>query len=645
MAASSVVEQNVRPEVQAASTAVATQARPDIRVIDAAIGEWRQLRRDNRPSFERAARFAIAYPDWPEADKIRARAENAIHAGVPDEQVVAFFRATPPRTAKGWTRLAYAYERQGRSIEALAAARSAWASPDLTSEDEALIRAQYWTRLTPTDHAVRVDALLFDKQASRAAAYVSLVPAAERPIAEARIALQRGDGDAQQKFAAVQDRVDDHAGLLMDRARYYRLYRNEAAAQSLLAQPHNFTTRPTDVDKWLEMLLLAAQGAEARGDYSTAFNIARQLEDAFVPGDDKTLQPYGVRDKYTDLAWLAGTTARDRLRRPAAASTMFELYSGGGRSLQVESKGLYWAGRTAAEAGDNARAMAMFSRAAQSPELFYGQLALERLGREIPPPPPLPTQVDPAVSAEFYARPIVAAVPRLANSRDEQTLMIRALAESLENDGERILASRYADTVNRPDLGVWVARIARNNGSLFYYRSAWPTHPQGAPGGQLWSYAHGITRQESSFDRSAVSHANAHGMMQLLPGTARDQARRSGLSYSYARLTQDPAYNVRLGSDYLALRLRNWDGAIMLAAASYNAGHGNAMKWVRRYGDPRDPGVDQLAWIENIPFGETRSYVQRVIENAAVYDRLNPYVPAYGAVHVSRHLGKPSRPG
>ncbi len=625
--------------------AVAAQSRPSVAVIDAAIGEWRQLRRDNRPSFERAARFAIAYPDWPEANVIRARAEAAIHAGAPDATVIEFFRSAPPRTAKGWTRLAYAYDRQGRGIEAMAAARSAWVSADLSSEDEALIRAQYWSRLTASDHARRVDALLFDKQASRASAYLSLLPADERAIAEARVALQQGAGDANQKFARVEDRLDDHAGLLMDRARYYRLYNNETAAQALLAQPHNFTTRPTDIDKWFEMLLLAAQGAEERGDYSTAFNIARQLEDAFVPGDDKTLQPFGVRDKYTDLAWLAGTVARDRLRRPAAASTMFELYSGGGRSLQVESKGLYWAGRTAAETGDMGRANGLFERAAQSPELFYGQLALERLGREIPAPPPLPTQVDPAVSAEFYARPIVSAIGRLANSRDEQTLMVRALAESLETESERILASRYAETVDRPDLGVWVARIARNNGSLFYYRSAWPTHPQGAPGGQLWSYAHGITRQESSFDRSAVSHANAHGMMQLLPATARDQARRSGLPYSYARLTQDPAYNVRLGSDYLALRLRNWDGAIMLAAASYNAGHGNAMKWVRRYGDPRNPGVDQLAWIERIPFGETRSYVQRVIENAAVYDRLNPYVPAYGTVHVSRHLGKPGQPG
>ena len=645
MAASSVVEQNVRTPEVASAVATATQARPSVQQIDAAIAEWRSLRRDNRPSFERAARFAIAYADWPEVGVIRSRAEASLDARANDAQVIEFFRSAPPSTARGWTQLALAYDRQGRNIEALAAARSAWTSADLSSSDEAMLRGQYWSRLTAADHARRVDSLLFDNQASRAAAYVSTLSPDERAVAEARIALQRADGDAERKFALVADRIDDHAGLLMDRARYFRTYGNETAAQSLLAQPHQFQTRPTNIDKWYEMLLLAAQGAQSRGDYTMAFNIARQLDDAYAPGDDRTLQPYGVRDKYTDLAWLAGTVARERLRRPAAASTMFELYSGGGRSLQVRSKGLYWAGRSALEAGDQARANALFSQAATSPELFYSQLALERLGREIPVPADLPAQVDPALTQEFYARPIVSALPRLANSRSEQALFVRALAESLESEGERVLGSRYAATIDRPDLGVWIARIARNNGTPFYYKSAWPTHPAGVPGGQLWSYAHGITRQESSFDRTAVSHANAHGMMQLLPGTAQDQARRSGIGYDYGRLLSDPAYNVRLGSDYLALRLRNWDGNLALAAASYNAGHGNAMKWVRRYGDPRDPGVDTLSWIENIPFSETRSYVQRVVENAAVYDRLNPYVPAYGAVHVSRHLGKPSRPG
>jgi soluble lytic murein transglycosylase len=160
----------------------------------------------------------------------------------------------------------------------------------------------------------------------------------------------------------------------------------------------------------------------------------------------------------------------------------------------------------------------------------------------------------------------------------------------------------------------------------------------------MWSMTHGITRQESSFDKSAVSFAGARGMMQLMPGTAREQAGKMGIGYDYGRLTTDPAYNVSLGSAYYARLLDTWGGNHVLAVASYNAGAGNVRKWERAYGDPRQPGTDVVRWIERIPFMETRGYVQRVLENSVVYDNLNPQVASRGGVHLSTYLGK-SRPG
>jgi len=254
-------------------------------------------------------------------------------------------------------------------------------------------------------------------------------------------------------------------------------------------------------------------------------------------------------------------------------------------------------------------------------------------------------EVSNAARTEVNANPLVGAIARLANSRDEQALFVRALAESLHSRDMRILAAEYAERVARPDLAVWVARASRNDGAAFYYREAYPIHPAGVPAGEIWSIAHGITRQESSFDRSVVSHANAHGMMQIVPATGAEQARKLGLPFATAKLTNDAEFNVTVGSAYLQSLLRYWGGNEPLALASYNGGIGNVQKWVQRYGDPRTSGVDTLSWIEQIPFWETRGYVQRVIENSVVYDRLNASVPAYGAVHVSRHLGKTGRPG
>jgi soluble lytic murein transglycosylase len=334
----------------------------------------------------------------------------------------------------------------------------------------------------------------------------------------------------------------------------------------------------------------------------------------------------------------------DALGQPANALAMFDRYARGGRSLQVASKGLYWSGRAAAAAGRLAESSLYFQRAASYPELFYGQLALERLGRSVPRPGEPQMLATPAQRAAFSGNRLVQATRLISQqgSATERAAFVRALAESLDNDADRQLAVELGQQIGRKDLPVWVARAARTKGSAFYVHSAFPTLGASAPQGRNWSLAHGITRQESSFDRWAVSHAGARGLMQLMPGTAREQAGKMGYGYDYDRLTSDPNYNVMLGSAYFARLLNMWGGNVPLAVASYNAGAGNVRKWVNAYGDPRS--TDVLRWIERIPFSETKGYVQRVIENSVVYDSMNPTPSQQSSVHVSRYLGK-SRPG
>jgi soluble lytic murein transglycosylase len=220
----------------------------------------------------------------------------------------------------------------------------------------------------------------------------------------------------------------------------------------------------------------------------------------------------------------------------------------------------------------------------------------------------------------------------------ERMQFVRALAESLDNDTDRSLAVELGQQIGRQDLPVWVARSARIKGSMFYVRQAYPMLSSSVSP-NLWSLAHGITRQESSFDPYAVSHAGARGMMQLMTGTAREQADKMGMGYDGSRLTSDPTYNVMLGSAYFQRMLNIWDGSVPLAVASYNAGSGNVGKWIRQYGDPRDR-VDMLKWIEAIPYVETKAYVQRVIENSVVYDSMRGPSAQQSALHVSRYLGR-----
>ncbi|MCY7340000.1 MAG: transglycosylase SLT domain-containing protein [Sphingomonas bacterium] len=615
--------------------------------VDAALSDWKRLRQSDGYAFTNYARFLGANPGWPGEASLRKAAEKAMRPGENPLSVSGFFRNAEPISGNGWARLAESYAATGKPAEALAAARNAWKSGDLPSADEPALLARFGAQFTPADHDKRIDGLLFAKKASDSQRLLGWASAARRPALSARIAMLMRSPDAELQFAAVAGQARTDAGLMMDRVRFLRDTGNEPAARQLAARSHSFVEQPADPERFYEMLVILARGAAADRQWQSSYDISRQVDDAFAPGTEMALKSYGVRDEYTTLTWIAGTSAL-QLGRAADAVTMFDKYARGGRSLQVATKGWYWAGRSAAQAGRMADAMAHFERAAATPELFYGQLALERLGRPVPTPGVLPAlQVTDGQRQAFQYRRLVRAVRQLGSQgrRDEQSLFIRALSEDVDTPAERVLATEFASTIGRQDLAVWTARSARNSGAAFYTRASFPTHSSSVPGGRMWSLVHGITRQESSFDRAAVSHAGARGMMQLMPGTAREQAGKMGLSYDGGRLMSDPAYNVMLGSAYFQRLVDQWGGNYPLAVASYNAGAGNVRKWVNAYGDPRLPGGDIVSWIERIPFDETRGYVQRVLENSVVYDCLNPTNAAPQPVHISAYLGKSSRPG
>ena len=609
------------------------------------LSDWRQLRQSNGYSFAQYARFLVPNRDWPDEDKMRGWAERAMRPGESPSTVIAFFTGDKPTTGNGWARLADSYSATGRMAEALDAARNAWVSADLSGADEQSLWARYGSNFTRADQDARADSLLFAKKPNDAARYLASVSPDRQAAFAARIAMQTNAADADSRYQYVIGTVTRDAGLMMDRARWLRANNFENAARDLFARKHDFRYRPVDPDRFLDMVLLLANGAAQDRQWQTTYDIASQVDDVLPQGALVSQQSLGIRDSYTSLVWLAGSVALDRMQRPASALPMFDRYARAGKSLQVQSKGNYWAGRAALAAGQYQTANSYFQQAAAYPEMFYGQLALERLGRSVQAPPQaIPQYVTTAAQrTAFNNRPLVQAVRLLGQQgrSTEQALFVKALAQSLDTDADRNLALDLGTMTGRQDIAVWTSRMARVKGSMFYVRQAYPTLPASVSG-SLWSLAHGISRQESSFDPYAVSYAGAQGMMQLMSGTAREQAGKMGVGYDHYRLISDPSYNVMLGSAYFQRMLNIWGGNVPLAVASYNAGSGNVGKWVRQYGDPRSQ-VDVLKWIEAIPYTETRAYVQRVIENSVVYDSMRPQ-SQQSAMHVSRYLGK-DRPG
>ncbi|MEH3159612.1 MAG: lytic transglycosylase domain-containing protein [Sphingomonas taxi] len=641
-----VPDQLDRYRTQMANMSPQAPQTPADGAIAAAIAQWKSVGQTDGLPFDSYAGFLMAHPGWPAEATNRRAAERQAGTASP-ASVVAFFTRFPPLTGSGLVAQARALQALGRPAEAQAAARAAWRKGNLSATDEAAVLTGFAAALTPDDQDARMDALLWQNATGVAARQITFTSPARRPAFEARLAFRTNAANAADLATRTQDQFAGDPGYIADRATWLRNSGASPAVRAWLARPRTLASRPGDVEKWYEVLLTNARAAQADGQYQLAYDIARQVDDAYPAGTDVSTKPYGERDDYTSLVWLAGQVAMKQLGRPADAMVMFDRYGRGSQAPQTRAKGFYWAGRAAEAAGRSADATAFYDRAAGYRDQFYGQLALERSGRALVAPPAIGTPViAPAVRQAFANRETVRAARFLGQigQWQDQTAFVRQIAAAATTDTDHLLAAELSRDINRPDLGVMVGRSAMQNGLSDYSATGFPTVAVPAGYEDNWTLIHAIARQESQFDKTAVSHAGARGLMQLMPATAREQSGKIGLAYNPAALTSDPAMSIMLGSSYFQRIYANY-GSYPLAIAAYNAGGGNVNKWLRANGDPRTGTVDMVDWVEAIPYQETRNYVQRVLENAVVYDLINPArAKSRGPANLSWYLGK-NRPG
>ncbi|QTD55909.1 lytic transglycosylase domain-containing protein [Parasphingorhabdus cellanae] len=609
---------------------------------------WRVLTQSDNYSFDDYAGFLVTYPGWPEDTRMRRNAEQAININsFSANRVIAFFDKFPPLTNAGSAKYAVALQSRGETLNANAMAKQAWRGGTLTSEDEAALLSKFSSALTVDDHDARMDALLWARATRDAARQLGFTSSGRRAVFEARLAQLTEAPDANAKASAVNSLAQYDAGYIADRARYLRNKGQSYNARQLMANRPVLRQRPTSdsqIATWYEANLINAKAAFNDRQWTVAYNIASKVDDAYAGPTDIAGESSRIRDKYSDLTWLAGNAALWGQRNPAKAVAMFDRYARSYNSPNIRSKGYYWAGRAAAEAGQNAEATSYFEKAAAFPAYFYGQLAHERLGRALPAFNRRPAvEITDQDRRAYDQDPMVIAVKASARTGPwrEQIRFYRALSYNAQTDKDYALISDLSARIGQRDLGVISGISAQGQKQTATDSTLFPTLK--VPNGyeNNWTSIHAITRQESQFAEGAISHAGARGLMQLMPGTAREQSGKAGLRYNLSSLTGDPQYNIRLGSGYFQRMLRYYGGSRPLAVAAYNAGPGNVNKWLRRNGDPRQGGIDWLKWIEDIPISETRNYVKRVLENAVVYDTLNPRGPELKSdTPLTRYIGK-----
>ena len=588
--------------------------------MDQAVGQWEYLTREDDLPFASYANFLVTYPDFPKEALLRSRAEAALDSDAPTPQaLVAYFDKYPPLTNSGRARYALALASLQRP-EAFDYAREAWRGGTMSGPAELYMQGLFGSRFGPEDHDARMDALLWQGDYEAASRHALRVSPAYRRMAQARLALLQGSLPANAGVAVPEGAMSD-AGYVYNLTRHYRTSGQPYQAVSLLANRAAFAAPAFDGTEFVAEALAVAKGAGA----SQAVAIASKVDDLFAPGTDISDGSFRLRDKYTDLMWLGGTKALWSLGDGERAAPLFYRYGTAAKTPLTRSKGFYWAGRAASRAGNRAEAERYWAMAADYPDWYYGQLALSELGRPMPAFAAVP-QPSAAERAAFDADPLTGALQAIArNRRDWRTerAFFEAIADKADTPAEMALVAQLARDTGLEEMAVVAGLVAGEHGLKNFERVGYPTVPTHS--GANWTMVHAIARQESEFDRNRVSHAGARGMMQLMPGTAREEAGKIGVQYMSASLTESPSYNIRLGDAHFARLMDRYDGAYPLAIAAYNAGPGRVSQWLRLNGDPRTGAVDWVTWIEQIPANfETRYYVMRVLGNAVTYANMHP---------------------
>jgi soluble lytic murein transglycosylase len=574
--------------------------------------EWLILRSDHSGAdSKRYLAFIAANPGWPSLGMFRRRAEAMLWVeNIKPEQALSFFKESPPQSGMGRLVLARALIAQGDNERAGALVREAWRNHTLSSDAEKQVLERYSEFLSRDDHKARMEKRLFagDNDAAMRAAH--RLGGADLAIAQARVALNRKGGNVKKLLDAVPAEARHDPGYLFLRAHLLRHEDKIAeAAQVLLSAPHDLAQVHDGEEWWVERRIMSRKLLDL-GDARSAY---RMVAEAAEPTKENSR---------VERHFMAGWIALRYLDDPTAAATHFTRIQEVSKHTTSLARSHYWLGRTADALHEPDRARAEYQAAAHASAAYYGQLARARLrlpALALAPPPATPDK-----RSERERLELVRALEILyaLNERSLVIPLMASLGDSLDDVGTLSALGELAEQRHdaRGMLHLGKAALARGL-PLDYY--AFPTVgvPRYSPIGPGIDDAmlYAIIRQESAFDPADWSAAQAMGLMQVTPEAGRDTCKRFSCSYDVKRLKNDIPYNLQVGAAELGGVMQDYRGNYILAFAAYNAGRGRVQEWIARFGDPRDPKVDPVDWVERIPFMETRNYVQRVMENFQVY--------------------------
>lgn len=545
--------------------------------------------------------------NWPGQSILRGNLEEALYRENPSPNlVITALGSAKPVSVDGAIILARAALAAGDKGRATSVIRAFWTGERMDKATEDKIREEFGVLLTKADHIRRMEFLLYKERYDDAARFVAIAGA--ESLYKAFTAVGKKTRGVDTLIKAVDVSWQKDPVYLYLQAKRQRQLKNYAAAAKLLESAPRDAGQMIDPGAWWVEARIVSRGLMDEGNPKRAYTLAA-AHLASEPSD------------IVEAEFHAGWYALRGLDDTKAAERHFKTLLAASPRAHDQARALYWLGRTAAARKDP-KANGYFRQAAHFPATFYGQLAAARLGDMIAPGTVY--AVTDANRLAFAARPEIIAISLIEKAGEESRArrLYLALAASLEKPVELQLLAEKALKDHGSTLALAIGKTALRQGHdpglAAFPLGAIPETADISGAGKALAYA--IARQESAFNPQAVSPANAKGLLQLLPSTAKRMASKYKMAYAEEKLTEDPAFNATLGSHYLGEQIDTFNGSLIMTFAAYNAGPNRVDQWIKRYGDPRGRGVEAAVdWVERIPFTETRDYVQRVMENYQVY--------------------------
>ena len=566
----------------------------------------------NDLGFDAINQFLKEKPGWPTQNTLRRRAERVLFQENRDPaKAREFFAEQPPLSGEGKVALARYLVSVGNRSDAADWVREAYREDELNELFEERILSEFGSVLTRADHKLRADRFSYKPDPERALRAAARAGSDIVALTKARMAIAKKEPNGDKLLAQVPFTLaNDPAYLFAKSQLARRADKPQEAARALLAGSTSDMVRADPDEWWIERRLVARELIEA-GDPQAAYKVA-------ATGVPPKADNYRAEQHFT-AGWIALTFLKD----PRTAAQHFAKIDDDQKHPITLSRAYYWQARAAEAMGDRGRANAGYEAASRFPATYYGQLSRTKLGMA-----PVALRGTPGGSFDtrgnFNRLEPVKAIKMLyaIGDRDTPLTIYYDLAWRMEDSAQLAMLANLAESAGDARGALVVGKESLAEGHPLE-AEAFPTFglptytPIGNPVDKASIYA--VARQESQFNARTLSSAKAMGLMQVTPAAGREVSKKTGAPYNEQRLMSDQSYNVQFGAAELGELVENYNGNYVLVFAAYNAGRGSVAKWIQRFGDPRDPDVDVVNWVESIPFSETRNYVQRVMENYQVY--------------------------